>query len=352
MRSDEKSKGERSARIKWVTTAANRHLLKCPRKDKTTAAACARLELAEDERNQHRPDAMHAAGCNKAGASFVLDPRDKALCSQSRMYIYSRQRISKDSHDDPYWREAFQSAYEAGGGKGDCPFIKRKGLISWLKAEFDTFLLYVNYIMTMLVEQHEGNPPCQGVHDCGTLQNKIKCMAMGLEFVTPRLSYLASELPPLVEDAAAAAALVARAPAAKFTAPPPKPPTRPKLVEPPRVNMTICLSMLPIVDGTDATGAAQLKRECKKSTGFEYEDLAYSTISDVAAIGVAALAHGEDGQGCKYVYVIPPPCTPNRPIAVGVVRNLLVASRAIDRLLTSRRDRSITDGAESQSIDN
>ena len=59
------------------------------------------------------------------------------------MYIYGRQRTSKASHDDQYWREAFQSAYEAGGGKGDCPFIKRKGkgLISWLKAEFDTYLL-------------------------------------------------------------------------------------------------------------------------------------------------------------------------------------------------------------------
>ena len=315
LRSDEKSK-DKKTRVKWVTSAANRHLLKCPCKNEAATAAALRLIEAEARRSEKRGEMMHAAGCAASGSNvFVLDPRDKALCPQSRMYVYSRQRISKLSYENTYWMEAFQSAYEAGGGKGECPFVRRKGLIFWLTAEFETFLLYANFLLSMLLDQHEGNPPCQGVHDCATLKNKIKFMANGIAFTTPRACFIPHELPVLdaAPDAApdavpnAAAPAPAPNPSAKYEAqqpPPPKPTPTPYCHfahEPPRVNMTLCLSMLPIADGTDATGAAQLKRECKRVTGFEYEDLCYATISDVAAIGVATAAHGEDGQKCKCV---------------------------------------------------
>lgn len=145
-----------------MTSAANRHLVKCPCKDEATAKASGKIVAAEARRDEERVEVMHAAGVAASGSTlFVLDPRDKALCSQSRMYVYSRQRISKQSYDDPYWREAFQSAYEAGGGKGECPFVKRKGLMFWVKAEFETFLLYANFLLSMLMDQHEGNAPCQ-----------------------------------------------------------------------------------------------------------------------------------------------------------------------------------------------
>ena len=301
---------------KWISTRANAHLLICTAATEGDSEEKQRgkMRAASDARSDARADALHATGAAAAGhggglGSFVLSPRDKCLSSMARMYVYSRQRISKSSFDDPIWREAFQSAYEAGGGVGPVPFLTRHGLREWVVAEYETFLLYMQFVMSMLMDYHEGNPPAQLIHDCATLENHLKCMATGVEFVMPDPDNIPADVPRLEEDEVAAVA-----PGDKYTKPdvaPAEPKTaEPKTAKPPgsseeeikkegRPNMAVCLAMLPVSDGTDETGAAQLQHDCKTVTGFSCEEIGHSTISDAAAVGIAAVATGHGGLTCK-----------------------------------------------------
>ena len=121
----------------------------------------------------------------------------------------------------------------------------------------------------------------------------IKFMAMGLNFVIPLPRLIPSSLPSLPPLAAPAAAPAASAPSAKYlgpgpavTTPTPTPVPLPVSGCPTR-TFTLCLGMQPIADGTDETGAALLKERFENITGHSYGKVAHSTISDVAAIGVA-----------------------------------------------------------------
>ena len=80
-----------------------------------------------------------------------------------------------------------QAYYVAGGGHGKAQVLTAKGLKAWLDAEFDVFRTFARFYMDRLVEYSCGNPPGQGIHDCGTLDNKVKCMASGHESIPPEL---------------------------------------------------------------------------------------------------------------------------------------------------------------------
>ena len=97
----------------------------------------------------------------------------------------------------------------------------------------------------------EGNPPGQGLHDCATLENRFKCLALGLQLVDPQY----------------------------------------------KQNHAICLSMLPIADGTDETAAKQTNEVYQDIFGLDYTAVCNSTMSDGAALGVAG-EFDQEGDKC------------------------------------------------------
>ena len=162
-----------------------------------------------------------------------------------------------------------------------------------MRAEYAIFRLFMQFATKMLLEYHEANPFGQGQHDCATLDNGIKFMAMGLNFAIPMPRLIPTSLPSLPPPAGDAPA--APAPSAKYLGPGPAAPTPNPTPTPvalpvsgcPTRTFTLCLGMQPIADGTDETGAALLKERFENITGHSYGKVAHSTISDVAAIGVA-----------------------------------------------------------------
>ena len=75
----------------------------------------------------------------------------------------------------------------SGGGKGTAPFLTTQGLRAFIEAEYGIFKAYVKHLVLLLLEHTEGNPPGQGLHDCATLKNRFKCLALGLQLVDPQM---------------------------------------------------------------------------------------------------------------------------------------------------------------------
>ena len=178
--------------------------------------------------------------------------------------------------------------------------LSRGGLEAWVRAEYAIFRLFIQFITSVLLEYHEGNPFGQGQHDCATLDNGVKFMAMGFNCVIPSPRRIPASLPSLPPLAAPAAA---PAPSAKYlgptlSTPAPATPVPLPVSECPTRTFTLCLGMQPIADGSDETGAALLKERFEDITGHSYGKISHSTMSDAAALGVAdELDH--DGQGAS-----------------------------------------------------
>ena len=100
-------------------------------------------------------------------------------------------------------------------------------------------------MLQLLIEKSQGNPFAQGLHDCATLKNKTKHMALGLEFVDPDLDR----------------------------------------------NHSVCLGMTPIKDGLDVTGVAHIEAQVKLLTNntLTHKEICHSTISDRATKGIARM---------------------------------------------------------------
>ena len=124
---------------------------------------------------------------SSAMAAFYVSPKDKALASAAHYYINSKGRVSKETFDDPVFRDMTQAYYEAGGGKGKAPMLTTKGLKAWVDAECAVFQTFARLTIDRLLEYSLGNPPGQGIHDCATLDNKDKYMSTGFEFIPPEL---------------------------------------------------------------------------------------------------------------------------------------------------------------------
>ncbi|KAJ1449317.1 hypothetical protein M885DRAFT_590501 [Pelagophyceae sp. CCMP2097] len=183
-------------------------------------------------------------------AVFALPKVEAAKAALAYSYIYFRGALSKSSFDDPAMRDRDQALYEASGGTGKAPFITRRGLAKWVRAEYGVFRLFSRHILLECLEYSEGNPFGQGLNDGATLKNKQKNLAIGLEFVDPKLLK----------------------------------------------NHTLCLGMVRVLDGTNAGIARKVKEVTHDVTGLDYSDLAHSTIVDFAAIGTCSyLGHEEEG---------------------------------------------------------
>ena len=170
-----------------------------------------------------------------------------------RFYAYSRQHISKQSLQDPYFRQVIRTAVRLGGGDDteSIPTIQPRDLLAWCHAEQDVFRWHVHRFIEELMDSSRGNRCCQGQHDTVTLENGHCFLAGGLQFMDPSFDE----------------------------------------------NIILCLGFELMTEKDSVAMAAVLDEMCLKTTGRPYRDLAYGTISDHAALGVARVL-GHEGWGC------------------------------------------------------
>lgn len=289
--------GYNSTKKCWVTTNAMDHLRCCPCAPSTAGAARIAEEgaAASRARDDSREAAMFAAGqaasksAEKPESQFAAGTEQLALAAQARFYVYSKQRISKATFNDPEWRNALHAAFEHGGGGGGrgvtMPYLTKNGLSSWLDAEYACFEQFAAYLMTLLLEYHEGNPPSQGLHDAATLKNHHKCLATGHQMTLCSESLTPRKMPELEPDAVMppAAALAV----AKKNQRASKSETTTQADDAPRMNLTLTTGMSRIHDGRDMTAAITLDQQSMKVFGRPYAKVAKSTIADAAAASVA-----------------------------------------------------------------
>ena len=295
--------GYNSTKKCWVTTNAMDHLRCCPCAPSTAGAARIAEEgaAASRARDDSREAAMFAAGqaavksAEKPESQFVAGTEQLALAAQARFYVYSQQRISKATFNDPEWRNVLHAAFEHGGGGGGpgmaMPYLTKNGLSSWLNAEYACFEQFAAYLMTLLLEYHDGNPPSQGPHDAAPLKNHHKFLATGHQMALCSESLTPRKMPELEPDAVmppAAALAVAkknqRASKSETTRPRPRPTMLREWTSQPHAHTT---GMTRIHDGRDMTAAITLDQQSMKVFGRPYAKVAKSTIADAAAASVA-----------------------------------------------------------------
>ena len=150
--------------------------------------------------------------------------------------------MSKRTFEDPAFIDILASFYVAGGGElKKLPKLTVKALKLWLVEEFEIFKGYMKMMINDMLAFLEGNPFAQCLNDACTLAHKHKCMAIGMEFVD----------------------------CMDFK------------------NHAVCLGMVPLADGTDKVGAKTIESVLSKVTGFAYNQIMASMISDLAAKGIA-----------------------------------------------------------------
>lgn len=119
-------------------------------------------------------------------------------------YVYSPQRISKETFDDEDWREMMYSA--------DTNFavMSKADLEAWVRAEFEFFEVIVEYINDSLLEEYCGNACSQFFHDGITLANGNKYQMQGLQFVWADVNWTISLYQSLSADALVAVIRLSR----------------------------------------------------------------------------------------------------------------------------------------------
>ena len=68
------------------------------------------------------------------------------------------------------------------------PNIDRKMLKSWVREEFEVFVLFLKFIISQKHHHAMGNPFAQALHDGGTLENGKKHQALSLQFIDTNCS--------------------------------------------------------------------------------------------------------------------------------------------------------------------
>ncbi|KAI9344980.1 hypothetical protein BDR26DRAFT_932541 [Obelidium mucronatum] len=160
------------------------------------------------------------------------------LSAQVKWYCYSPMRVSKTTLEDPYFRNQFSALVYPEVP----PFLNAKSLSTWITAEFKVFLTLLRYILNEKQSQAHGNSFAQLLHDGGTLENKKKFQAVGLQFVDPQN----------------------------------------------QANHVVSIGFFASLINTDESIAEKLKLLLEKRTGLVFENCISSMMQDRAALGVSS----------------------------------------------------------------
>ena len=241
---------------RWVSSLVSAHMKDWHPETISGAAAVRRANVKAET----RANVMFEAGMNNAsslrdGVSttvFKMSSETEDLTSAARYYVYGRQRISKQSFEDPYFREALC------GSRKERRFLTKRMLEEYVSAEFSIFILFLKFILNKKAMQSMGNPFAQGIHDGVTLGDHKGYESLGINFIE--------------EDW--------------------------------HRNLTVCVGFRQKpkrrdgrYDGSDRAVATLFEDTIKDRTDHNLDDIIAAMISDRAATGVARKL-GLDEDGC------------------------------------------------------
>lgn len=106
-----------------------------------------------------------------------------AHANTAHWFMDGRQRILTSTFEDPYFREMLAGFFEAGGGSLECKYLTRKRLSYYIRGEFELFKIYLRRVIFRARDAAEGNRFAQGLHDRGTISDKQKRLAVGIQFI-------------------------------------------------------------------------------------------------------------------------------------------------------------------------
>ncbi|KAI9327729.1 hypothetical protein BDR26DRAFT_901199 [Obelidium mucronatum] len=184
----------------------------------------------------------------KRGGLFDVSQNFSKYLSQSvKWYCYSPTQILKTTFEDPELRGIFlELIYPE-----IPPFLNAKSLTVWIQAEFEAFQKLLRYILNEKRVQAHGNPFAQLLHDGGTLQNKKKFQAIGIQFIDPQF----------------------------------------------RANHVVFVGFVASLTNTDSVVATTIQDTLKKRTGLDFDQCVSSMIQDRSALGVSSQLDIEE-EGC------------------------------------------------------
>jgi hypothetical protein len=197
------SKDKRKSKSSWITSKATHHLARCHSTLEYGKVYTAKDSSAAGKKISTMFSHSHGRGPRKAAHNFdnyVANTTDTCKSSMAVWYVYGNQRISKRTFEDKYFREMMESCHFSGAATVErigshpppkptkAPILTAKILKSWVRAEFDIFLIFLKFMMNLKYNHSRGNKFGQCLHDGGTLDNGKKYQAMSLQFVDPEWS--------------------------------------------------------------------------------------------------------------------------------------------------------------------
>jgi hypothetical protein len=120
------------------------------------------------------------------------------------------------------------------------PVLSGHAVKDWVESEFELFRMFLKLVVSKCQVECLGNQIGQAIHDCSTLTDKHKYMALGMQVIMPGWDR----------------------------------------------NMPIALPMRRMESGKDAYQAGVIEDEIMRLTGYSFQEIAGSCIQDGAALGV------------------------------------------------------------------
>ena len=162
----------------WIQTVAQRHL----ENEHPTDPAAIEAKEREDSRAKAKLElqlkAENPTSGSQASHNFALTKEQADLSTQAAWYVYAKMHVSKNAFEDKYWKSMLCQA-------GASCLLTKKQLILWVRAEFEVFKLFLRHILDLKRNQAQGNAFAQFLHDGGTLASHKKYQALAMQFIMP-----------------------------------------------------------------------------------------------------------------------------------------------------------------------
>lgn len=165
-------------------------------------------------------------------------------------YLYCSQLISKRTIEGTAFREMIKAVTAVPASRAARLDVGRKGLVSGVQKEYDLWKRHFKRFVEASLLVSRGNPFAQGIHDCVTLKTGSKYIAVGMSCADPSAEN----------------------------------------------NYTIALGFVPVSSSKAQVVSETLDKLCLDLCGHHYAELCHSTMSDFAAMNVAAeFTHEREG---------------------------------------------------------
>ena len=204
----------RIASTKWLTTRGIDHYYACHQGTRIAKDRHARLQQKAMSRQKAISRVQNRSnGVSKDGSKLpsIKETSMNKQAAQALFYIYCKGRISKTVPEGPYYRRMMKENQEVNPillkrvlaqrniflsdqdaldackdlASQEVPILNRHSIKTWVHAEFDLFIEYLRKCVSHCQMETYGNPIGQAIHDCGTLADKYKYLALGMQFVLP-----------------------------------------------------------------------------------------------------------------------------------------------------------------------